>query len=599
MSDLVLIGLGLIISLGILLQWIAKIIKIPGIILLLPAGIIVGPVLGLVNPNEIFGNLLFPLVTIGVGLLLLKGGFELKIRMIQPDVKKAIGRLISVGILITLAIGAFSAFILFKIPPIFAFLMAAVLVVSGPTVVGPILNIARPKESVGHILLWEGITIDPIGASLGVAVISFITSQNNDPILDMFLTAVLGLVIGLFAAIFYVLGERSGRIPPNLNPLVALMFAITAIVWAEVIFSEAGLFAALAMGLFLGNQKITPAVGVKEFTETLEPLIISILFIMLAAMLNLQALKQYLIPALILVAIYVFLVRPLVAFISTYGLGFSFKERLFIGAMAPKGIVAASTSSLFVISLSNIGVSFPQLVPVVFTVIIASVMIYSLSAPLLSRRLNLSLPGRNAVALVGDEPWVWDLAETLNQAGAGVMQISHGKNDICNFITREKVPYMVYSGFIAELSVDEIPDDAHDFVNLIQWLIIATSDPNIIKIAEETFTQVIGHNNIIIFGRSRQKQDKQIFGGLNVIDILSNTPFGLFGKNEDELLDMLDSGGSFEIQRHDENLSEDLLSGVKRAFLRVKSDGALSVPGTLEPLGEGESFIIVTPKNYS
>lgn len=88
MSDLVLIGLGLIISLGILLQWIAKIIKIPGIILLLPAGIIVGPVLGLVNPNEIFGNLLFPLVTIGVGLLLLKGGFELKIRMIQPDVKR-------------------------------------------------------------------------------------------------------------------------------------------------------------------------------------------------------------------------------------------------------------------------------------------------------------------------------------------------------------------------------------------------------------------------------------------------------------------------------------------------------------------------------
>ena len=595
-SEAILLGLGLIMGLGIFLQWFSKIIKIPGIILLLPAGILVGPVLGLVNPNEIFGQSLFPLVTIGVGLLLFKGGFELKINAIQPDSRKTVGRLISIGVVITLLAGATAAFYIFKIPTILAFLLAAILVVSGPTVVGPVLSIARPKQPVGHILLWEGITIDPIGASLGVAVISFITSQNPNPAYDMFLTIAIGITIGVITAILYVASERSGRIPPNLNPLIALMFVIMAIVSAEMIFSEAGLFAALTMGFIVGNQRITPAVGVRKFSETIEPLIIGILFIMLASLVNLSSLAEFIIPSLILVAVYILIIRPLVSYISTIRLGFSLSQRAFIGFMAPRGIVAASTSSLFAINLSNVGVSFPQLVPVVFTVIIATVSVYGLSAPVLSRRLNLSMPDRNAVVLVGDQSWVIKLAQLLNQAGTGVMLLTSSIGSPPGGLKKD-VPFYVYSGPIAELDDEDICDDAHEFKSSVKWVINATDDLNKVKIIEEVFIREIGHHNIITFGRNRGKQDNEIHGGLKVIDVLSRTPFGLFGKNIDELLDILESGGDFELIKLDPDFLKAGRSSGQKPFLRIKNDGSLAVPGNLNSIGEGESLIMINIKN--
>lgn len=595
-SETILLGLGLIIGLGIFLQWLAKIIKIPGIILLLPAGILVGPVLGLVNPNEIFGVSLFPLVTIGVGLLLFKGGFELKIDKIQPDARKTVGRLISVGVIITFLAGALAAFYIFKIPTILAFLLAAILVVSGPTVVGPVLNIARPKPPVGHILLWEGITIDPIGASLGVAIISFITSQNPNPFYDMFLTIIIGIVIGAFTAILYVLSEHSGRIPPNLNPLVALMFAIMAIVSAEMIFSEAGLFAALTMGFLMGNQKITPTIGVYKFNRTIEPLIIGMLFIMLASLVDLQALRKFIVPALLMVAIYIFIVRPLVSYISTIRLGYNFSQRAFIGAMAPRGIVAASTSSLFAINLNNAGVSFPQLVPVVFTVIIATVAIYGLSAPVLSRKLDISMPDRNAVVLVGEQTWLLKLGQLLNHAGTSVLLLTSSKNSQLSGL-REDIPFSIYSGPIAELDDEDIFDETHEFKSSVKWVINATTDLNKVKIIEEVFIPEIGHKNIIIFGRTRGRQDNEIHGGVKAIDALFRTPFGLFGKDVDDLLDILDSGGNFELIKLDPELIQNGLSQSKKPFLRIRKDGSLAVPGNLKDIKEGESLILITSKN--
>jgi hypothetical protein len=315
---------------------------------------------------------------------------------------------------------------------------------------------------------------------------------------------------------------------------------------------------------------------------------------MLAALVNLQAMVQYILPALVLVAIYIFIARPLVGFITTQGLDFNLSQRTFIGAMAPRGIVAAATSSLFAITLSNMGINFPQLFPVVFTVILGTVVIYGLSGPILSRRLNLSMPDRNAVLLVGDQPWVSELAEALNHAGVGVMHTSSQADYIKKFSTREEAPYLAYSGSIAELGNDEIIDDAHDFKNLIEWVIIATNNFDVINIVKEVFNPEIGFNHVAIFGRKREIQDKVIFGGKNIIDVTSKTPFGLFAKNEDELLDILDSGGRFKILEYGNDLSEE-----KRIFLRINGNGTLAVPGTDEPLKYGESFIVITPKSNS
>ncbi|WP_292759283.1 cation:proton antiporter [Methanobacterium sp.] len=423
-GDQILLGLGLIIGLGISLQWLARAIKIPGIILLLPAGMIVGPVLGLVKPFEIFGDSLFPIVTLGVGILLLKGGFELRIRDLKLNVNKAVWRLVTIGVLITLTLGTLAILIILKVPFILALLLASILVVSGPTVVGPILQFARPKEPVGSVLMWEGIIIDPIGASLGVAVLSFIISPNPFPVLDIFLTIITGIVIGLVAAGLYIASERSRRVPPNLSALVAFMFGVVAIVSGELILQEAGLFAAVTMGLVIGNQRLAPVKGIKEFTDTIEPLILGMIFIMLAALVDLNAMGMYFFSALILVGIYVLIVRPLVGLVATRGLGFDWAQRIFIGAMAPRGIVAAATASLFAISLLKAGINFPHLMPMVFLVIIFTVAIYGLSAPIIARKLKISQPGRDSLAVIGDQPWITNLTNSLHKAGCGVMLVA-------------------------------------------------------------------------------------------------------------------------------------------------------------------------------
>lgn len=589
-GDQILLGLGLIIGLGISLQWLARTIKIPGIILLLPAGMLVGPVLGLVKPLEIFGDSLFPIVTLGVGILLLKGGFELRIQDLKPNASKAVWRLVTLGVLITLALGTLAVLVVLNVPFILALLLASILVVSGPTVVGPILQFARPTEPVGSVLMWEGIIIDPIGASLGVAVLSYIISPNPFPILDIFLTIITGIIIGMVAAGLYISAERSRKVPPNLSALVAFMFGIIAIVSGELIFSEAGLFAAVTMGLVVGNQHFAPANGIQEFSETIEPLIIGMLFVMLAALVDLNVMGQYLFPALLLVGVYVLIVRPVVGLVATRGLGFDLAQRIFIGAMAPRGIVAAATASLFAISLLNAGVNFPHLMPMVFMVIIFTVAIYGLSAPILARKLKISRPGRDALAVMGDQPWIAGLTNALHKAGCSVMLVAPDEGNVKRI--KSEIPYVTYTGPLAELADEDIIDEVHEFKNRVEWLIIATDNPDLAKIVQDTFVHQIGYLSMIVFGRYRQKQDKVIFakGGS---DMLINTPFGLFGRNQDEILDSLDKGGFFDAidtttQPDTGGVPQDM-----KPFLRVLSNGKLAVPGDTSPLNDGEWLIVV------
>jgi NhaP-type Na+/H+ or K+/H+ antiporter len=586
------LGLGLIIGLGISMQWVARLLRIPGIILLLPAGMIVGPVLGLVQPQEIFGNALFPLVTIGVGILLLNGGLQLRLSNLQTGMSKSIWRLVVIGVIVTLAIGTGAALLLLGVSFQLAFLLSALLVVSGPTVVGPILSFARPREPVGSLLLWEGIIIDPLGAAIAVAAISLITSENPDPLLDLLLTITAGVILGIIAALIYSLADRTRNMPKGLHSLIALMLGIAAITVGEIILSEAGLFAALTMGFVLVNQKLTPTASIRIFTETLEPLIIGILFIILAALVDLSAMARYLLPALGLVAIYVLIQRPLVSLLATQGLGYSNAQRVFIGAMHPRGIVAAATASLFALSLSNAGVSFPEMVPIVFIVILATVVIYGLGDPILARKLKIAEPEPTGVALYGEQLWALELATALHTAGATVMALAPGREKLQSLADSGKIPYEVYTGSLADLEDDEIVDDAHAFKKKIEWLIVASSNKDSMRLAIAAFIESIALEKMIVFGTVRHIQEQMVFGGK--IDILAKTPFGLFGRNEDELLDMLEEGGHFKAITNTEQPEDGGTPEGMKPFLRVNSDGTLAVPGTESRLAEGEFLIVVT-----
>ena len=594
-SDLIYIGLGLIIGLGISMQWLAKCFRIPGIILLLPAGMIAGPVLGLVQPQEIFGDTLFPLVTIGVGILLLKGGLELRLKNLQPAMSRSVWRLVTVGVIVTLIIGTGAAFFLFHLPPVLAFLLSALLVVSGPTVVGPILSFARPKEPVGTVLQWEGIIIDPIGAALAVAAISFITAENPNPFFDIFLTMAVGVFLGIAAALIYTYADRTRNIPRGLGGLIALMLGIVVVTVGELIFSEAGLFAALTMGFVLANQRLTPFGNIRVLTETLEPLIIGILFIMLAAMVDLGAMVQYLLPALALAAIYVLVARPLAGVLATHGLGYSHAQRIFIGALHPRGIVAAATASLFALNLSEVGVAFPEMVPVVFTVILATVIIYGLGVPVLSRVLKIAEPEPAGIAIYGEQHWALDLAAALHAAGATVMVLAPGNRNLRSVVDSGRIPFEAYTGSLADLGDEEILNEAHFFRMKIAWLLLASSNRDSIGSAEDAFIDVLGPENMIIFGTDRDLQERRVFGGK--IDILAKTPYGLFGRNEDELLEMLEDGYSFRAIDNSEQPQDGGTPEGTRAFLRVNRDGTLAVPASDSRLEDGESLIIIAKEH--
>ncbi len=586
------LGLGLIIGLGISMQWIARILKVPGILLLLPAGMIVGPVLGLVRPLEIFGASLFPLVTIGVGLLLLKGGLELRLWDLHPPVRTSVRRLITIGAVVTLVIGAAAALVLFGVSLQFAFLLSALLVVSGPTVVGPILSYARPKEPVGSVLLWEGIVIDPIGAAISVAAISvIIKSQNPNPILDLVLTAVAGVALGVAAAVVYNLTDRTRVMPKELRAIVALMLGIVVVAVGELIFAEAGLFAALTMGLVLANDRLTPLESVRTLTETIEPLIIGILFIMLAALVDLSAMAQYLLPALALTAIYVLIARPLVAIVATHGLEYTRAQRLFIGALHPRGIVAAATASLFALSLANAGERFPAMVPTVFIVILALVVIYGLGTPALARRLQLAEPDPMGVAIYGEEGWAYDLAAALHRAGTTVMLITHDRA-LHDPSHAGPAPYEIYTSALADLGDDEVVDDAHWFKQKIKWLIVGSSNKDTVRLASDAFSDSIGPENTIVLGTAQTIRHHTVFR--RKIDVLAKTPFGLFGGEEDEVLGTLERGGHFTVITNVEQPNNGGTPEGTRPFLRVNSDGTLAIPGSDVPLAAGESLIVVS-----
>jgi NhaP-type Na+/H+ or K+/H+ antiporter len=339
------LALGTIVVFGVSAQWLARWSGIPSVVLLLVAGIVAGPVTGLVDPEALLGDTLDPAITLAVGLLLFDSGFSLRFKELTEG-RAVVYQLVSVGMLITWAVGSVAAYFVFDLSVQVAALLGAVLVVSGPTVVGPILQAARPKSGTRTILEWEGTMLDPIGATLGIVVLTVITSDTG-PIAGLIgltlLTAVTGIAIGLACAVVLIVAVRNFAMPDDLKVPIAFMFAVLAFTAANVLFSEAGLFATLTLGLVLANQDYAYVTQVRRFQASVGTLIVAVLFIVLAATIDLSELQAVLLPSAVLLAVLVLIARPLAAFTSTLRSGLATPDRGFIASLAPRGIVAATT----------------------------------------------------------------------------------------------------------------------------------------------------------------------------------------------------------------------------------------------------------------
>ena len=422
------VGLATIVSVGVAAQWVARRLELPSILLLLPAGIAAGE-LGLVDPHALFGDTLFPLVTLLVALLLFQAALQLRIAELPPAARGPVARLVAIGGTVTFLGATLAVAALFDMDASDAFLTGAILVVSGPTVVGPLVRVMRPRAPIGPVLNWESTVLDPLGAVLGVVVLNIVVASARGelhPALQLGERLGVGVVIGAVAAVLLVLVLSRFLVTDDMEAAVALMFAVAAYAVAEVLVSEAGLLAAVVLGVVVANQQRVPTARISGFGETLEVLIIGILFMVLGALVPVDDLLDNLGRIAALVAVLVLVVRPVGVSLALARTGLSRSERILIGGVDPRGIVAAATAAQFSGVLADDGLSNHLLLPVVFGVILGAGVVYGIGAPLLARLLGVIAPRPTGVCLIGDEPWVRDLSRQLHARGLPVLRLTTG-----------------------------------------------------------------------------------------------------------------------------------------------------------------------------
>jgi NhaP-type Na+/H+ or K+/H+ antiporter len=402
----ILISLASIGVLGIACQWLAWWARLPAILFLLITGLIVGPVLELLEPDDLFGDLLFPIVSLSVAVILFEGSLTLKFEDIRGH-GKTVRNLISIGALITWLIIAFSTHYLIDFPFELAFLFGAMVIVTGPTVIIPMLRTVRPNGKIANVLRWEGITIDPLGALLAVLVFDFIISgQQSNAIGSIILTfgkiILAGFSLGFINGWF--LGEllRKQLVPQYLRNVITLITVAAVYVLSDTIEHESGLLAVTVMGMTMANMKNMDIDDILDFKESLSLLLISGLFIVLAARIEFYQLTQIGWSALWILAITMLVARPVSVFISAIGSDLSFNEKLMISWVGPRGIVAAAVSALFALRLENAGfVEASLLVPLTFLIIIGTVIIQSATASHIAVLLKVREPPPTGILIIG------------------------------------------------------------------------------------------------------------------------------------------------------------------------------------------------------
>ncbi|WP_405773867.1 cation:proton antiporter [Streptomyces sp. NBC_00859] len=425
-SDQVFAGVALIAVLAVGSQILAKQLKVPGIIILLPVGFAAGALTEDVHPDKLLGSAFSPLVSLAVAVILYDAGLELDVRRLSGGSRRILVRLIWIGTLATWPIAAVTAAPLLHISAQAAAMLGVILIVSGPTVVGPLLSFARPDARMRRILIWEGSVIDAVGGVLGALVFAALEAEHRVSVGSatghILVSAAVGIIGGaLGASLLWLLLSRLalGEVLGTATQL-SVVIGITA--GCNIVRDDAGLIAAIMMGVAMTTLPSLDLPVRRPFFETLVSLVIGVLFVSISATVTPASLRHVVGPALLLTVVLVLVARPLVGFLSTLGSDLKRSERVFLSWMAPRGIVAASTASTFSASLAEKGVGGAErILPATFVVIVATVLVYGLTAVPVARRLGVTGTNRSRPLLVGGDPWVIELGSRMAELGLRVL----------------------------------------------------------------------------------------------------------------------------------------------------------------------------------
>lgn len=506
------LAIAVIIALGSSAQWLAWRMRLPAILPLLTIGFVVGPLLGWLRPLQVFGaDLLYPAVSMAVALVLFEGGLTLRFADLQ-DTKRVVINLVTVGAIVTWLCGSAAAYWLVGLPLSLSLLFGALVLVTGPTVIGPLLRIVRPNARVAAALRWESIVIDVVGAMVAVLVFEGVKLGTTGyavghTVLLMLRFILVGTVTGALGGAFLAWLLRRRAIPDYLINVTSLAIVFGAFAVANTIAGEAGLLTTVVMGVMVANLQIPNLDALLSFKEDLTVLFVSMLFIVLAADIDLVPFVAALnLPSLLVLALLVIVVRPLDVFLSSIGSRLELREKIYISWLAPRGIVAAAVSSLFASQLVRLGIEgADRLVPLVFMVIVGTVLLASLTAKPLGVWLGVADPDPQGFLILGAHPAARAIATVLKEHGIAVQVADTNWANVA--AARAKGIPAYFGSLLSDRSDDELR------LSGIGRFLALTSNDEANALTAVKFAREFGSKNVYQIAPASSQDDRRRLGG--------------------------------------------------------------------------------------
>lgn len=495
-----------IIILGILAQWFAWKLKLPAILPLILIGLLVGPIATLFTEDGskliepiwngekgLFpGESLYYFVSLAISIILFEGGLTLKRSEIR-NVGPVITKLITLGSLVTFIGAGIASHYIFGLSWPISFLFSGLIIVTGPTVITPILRNIPLKKDVSAVLKWEGILIDPIGALVAVLVYEFISVGGGGgftltALIEFGKILLFGTTFGFTFAHALTAAIKRNFIPHYLLNVVSLSAVLLVFVMSDAFAHESGLLAVVVMGMVMGNTNLPNIKELLYFKESLSVLLISILFILLAANISIADLELiYNWKTLALFAVIVFLVRPIGVFLSASGSNLRLNEKLFISWVGPRGIVAAGIASLFGSKLLSKGVIGAEYItPLVFVIVLGTVLLNATTARLFAQTVGVFLKRSEGILIIGGTKFSRLIANYLKGRNRHVVLIDNNQTNI------DKAKKMGIEAINANIYSDTLTDNIE--LNDMGYLMALTANSDINTFAIDKFKKQFGEN---------------------------------------------------------------------------------------------------------
>ena len=510
-----------IVILGIIAQWFAWKFKIPAILPLILIGLLVGPIASEFLSDDgskwiepiwngkkgLFpGESLYYFVSLAISIILFEGGLTLKRNEIK-NVGPVITKLITLGSAVTFFCAGIAAHYIFGLGWELSFLFSGLIIVTGPTVITPILRNIPLKKDISTVLKWEGILIDPIGALVAVLVFEFISvggggGFTKTALMEFGKILLFGTTFGFtFAhALAFLINKK--LVPHYLMNVVSLSAVLLVFVLSELFAHESGLLAVVVMGMVLGNSNLKSLKELLYFKESLSVLLISMLFILLAANINIEDLELlYTWKTLILFLIVMFIIRPLAVFLSTYNSNLKFNEKLFISWVGPRGIVAAGIASLFGSKLLKQGVEGAEYItPLVFMIVLGSVLLNATTARMFAKLVGVFLKSSDGILILGASKPVRLIAKFLKDNDRRVVLIDSNKNYVEESINSD------LEAFNVNIYNEDLTDNIE--LNDIGYLLAMTGNNTVNEYALNNFSSTFGEHGAYKIASSEEVKNK-------------------------------------------------------------------------------------------